>query len=227
MSKEAIEQNSVVTIRYSMADMSGALLERSDPRGFRFRMGTDALFRKLEAALLGRFEGEGFFLALEPHEAFGDYDPDAMMMVPVSQLGDAETVSVGLVYDRVPGVTPDGRQWWVTDIAEEMAVLEANHPWAGIGVQFEIRILKVENGDEATLDSSVPSFLSVAPDNNQARVVAGETVIPENYQLVPEDDEEDLTDEEMDRMLMAQRASMAKPDPSPMDRMARAPRIIR
>lgn len=227
MSKEAIDNNSVVTIRYSMADMSGALLERSESRGFRFRMGNDAIFRKLETSLLGRFEGEGFFVALEPHEAFGDYDPDAMMMVPVRQLGDAEAVTVGLVYDSVPGATPDGRQWWVTDIADGMAVLEANHPWAGIGVQFEIRVLKVENGSTDEVISDVPSFLSVAPRDAKARLVAAGSVIPEDYQLVPEDDEDDLTDEEMDRMLMAQRASMAKPDPSPMDRMARSPRIIR
>ena len=43
--------------------------------------------------------------------------------------------------------------------------------------------------------------------------------------LVAEDDEEDLSDEEMDRML--ENRQSAEPDTSSMAKLAKAPRIIR
>ena len=89
-------------------------------------------------------------------------------------------------------------------------MLEANHPLAGIGLQFAIRVLKVEEPDESEgLEERpvVPGFLQVAD------------------KLVAEDDEDDLSDEEMDRML--ENRQSAEPGTSSMAKLAKAPRIIR
>lgn len=131
-------------------------------------------------------------------------------MTDVANLGDPATVVPGLVFEDVPGVVSDGRLWRVTDVADGKAVLEANHPLAGIGLQFAIRVLKVEEPDESEgLEERpvVPGFLQVAD------------------KLVAEDDEDDLSDEEMDRML--ENRQSAEPGTSSMAKLAKAPRIIR
>ena len=194
----AVENNRLVTLWVRMADMTGKTLEESPEEGLTYWHGHGDIFPKIEAALEGRFPGEGFTIHLEPHDAFGEYDCDAIVMTDVANLGDPATVVPGLVFEDVPGVV-DGK-----------AVLEANHPLAGIGLQFAIRVLKVEEPDESEgLEERpvVPGFLQVAD------------------KLVAEDDEDDLSDEEMDRML--ENRQSAEPGTSSMAKLAKAPRIIR
>lgn len=205
----SVKKDMLVTLSVRMADMTGKVLEESSDEGITYLHGHGDIFPKLEAALEGRFPGEGFFIKLEPEDAFGEYDPDALVMVPVERLGNPETVVRGLAFEGVPGEVNDGRRWFVTEVADGMAVLETNHPLAGIALQFEVKVLSVvEPTDDETMgddDVVVPSFLSIAD------------------RLVSEDDD-DPTDEEMDRLL----AERAQSDDSPMARMATAtPRIIR
>ena len=205
----SVKKDMLVTLSGRMADRTGKVLEESGDEGITYLHGHGDIFPKLEAALEGRFPGEGFFIKLEPEDAFGEYAPDALVMGPVERLGNPETVVRGVAFEGVPGDVNDGRRWFVTEVADGMAVLETNHPLAGIALQFEVKVLSVvEPTDDETMgddDVVVPSFLSIAD------------------RLVSEDDD-DPTDEEMDRLLVER----AQPDDSPMARMATAtPRIIR
>lgn len=203
----AVKNDRLVTLAVRMADMTGKILEETGPEGLTYLHGHGDIFPKLEAALDGRFEGEGFFIKLEPEDAWGEYDDEALEMVPVEHLGNPDTVVVGLVYEGIPGRQNDGRHWRVTDIADGMAVLETNHPLAGMALQFEVKVLKVaEPDDEETVGNDsvvVPGFLSLADK-------------------IVNEEEDDPTDAEMDRLLAGEK------DDSPMARMATAtPRIIR
>ena len=213
----SVKKDMLVTLHVRMADMSGKVLEETGPEGITYLHGHGDIFPKIEKALEGRFQGEGFVIKLEPEEAFGQYDSDAIEMVPVKSLGDPETIVPGLVFEGIPGRRTDGR-WRVTDVADGMAVLETNHPLAGLALQFEIKVLKIEpapSDEDAVGNDSVvvPSFISV-PDK-----------------IVDEGDEEDPSDEEMDRALEgrhAESAAAAAADDTPMGRMAsKPPRIIR
>ena len=98
-------------------------------------------------------------------EAFGDFDDEAIRLVPVESLGDPELIVPGLVFSSVPGETPDGRNWRVTDVAEGMAVLDANHPLAGWSLKFEVKVLSVSKPEgEVTGNDEVvvPGFLGFA-----------------------------------------------------------------
>lgn len=209
----AVKKDMLVTLAVRMADMTGKVLDESGPEGLTYLHGHGDIFPKLEAALEGRFSGEGFFIKLEPEDAFGEYDDEAIVAVPAERLGDPETVVPGLVFDGVPGEVNDGRRWRVTDVAEGVAVLEANHPLAGIALQFEVKVLDVAEPAEGETvgndDVVVPGFLSIAD------------------RIVSEDDE-DLSDEEMDRMIAKGTDESSAQTDTPMARMARGtPRIIR
>ena len=132
--------------------------------------GEGDIFPRLEKALEGHFAGEGFTIHLEPEEAFGEYDADAIRCIPVENFAHPERLEVGELVDEVPGEAPDGRPWRVTDMADGMAVLEANHPLAGVGLQFAVKVLDVHEPSEAELESMeddgsaslVPPFLRLA-----------------------------------------------------------------
>ena len=82
------------------------------------------------------------------------------------KLGDPETIVPGLVFDHVPGEANDGRNYRVTDVAEGKAVLDANHPYAGWTLKFDVEVLSVEATDgrevTGTDETVVPSFLGLA-----------------------------------------------------------------
>ena len=61
----AVKKDMLVTLSVRMADMSGKILEESGPEGLTYLHGHGDIFPKLEAALEGRFPGEGFFIKLE------------------------------------------------------------------------------------------------------------------------------------------------------------------
>ena len=202
MTQQHVQKDKLVTLAVKMADMTGKILEETGPEGITYLHGHGDIFPKIEAALEGRFPGEGFTIALEPEDAFGEYDADAIRMVPLERLGDPESVVPGLQFDEVPGEGPDGRIWRITDVAEGVAILEANHPLAGCGLQFEVKMMSVEDpsGDETgTDDVVVPGFLGLAD------------------KIVSEDDDDDLP----------YAVAAQEPDDSSMARLAKPPRIVR
>lgn len=195
MSGQAVEKDKLVTIAVTMADMTGRVLEETGPEGITYLHGHGDIFPKIEQALEGRFPGEGFSIALQPEDAFGEYDADAIRMVPLAELGDPDSIVPGLQFEQVPGEPADGRVWRITDVAEGVAILEANHPLAGCGLQFAVKVLKVETpeGDEVGSDDVVvPGFLGLAD------------------KLVSEDDDEP-SEEELRAERDAFAAAMAKP----------------
>ena len=117
-----IEKDCVVGIHVRMFDLQKNLLEETEPQGVTYLHGHGDIFPKLEQALEGKKAGETVVVQLEPDEAFGDFDDEAIRLVPVESLGDPELIVPGLVFSSVPGETPDGRNWRVTDVAEGMAV---------------------------------------------------------------------------------------------------------
>ena len=208
---EAIRKGMLVTLSVVMADMSGTTLEETPPEGIVYLHGNGDIFPRLEQALEGRFAGEGFTIHLEPEEAFGEYDAEAIRLIPLANFAHLEALEAGAVVDEVPGEAPDGRVWRVTDMAEDMVVLEANHPLAGVGLQFAIKVLDGVEPTEAELEameddgapSLVPPFLKVAD------------------RIVSEDDEDDIPYGDVDG------GAAAGPDDSSMARLARPPRIVR
>lgn len=180
--------------------------------GMVYLHGEGDIFPRLEKALEGHFAGEGFTIHLEPEEAFGEYDADAIRCIPVENFAHPERLEVGELVDEVPGEAPDGRSWRVTDMADGMAVLEANHPLAGVGLQFAVKVLDVHEPSEAELESMeddgsaslVPPFLRLAD------------------KIVSEDDDDDTPYEAAD-------GESADPyrDGSSMAKLAKTPRIVR
>lgn len=186
MSDQVIEKDSLVTISVRMFDLQGNLLEKTSPQGLTFLCGHDDIFPKVESALLGKKKNDLITVTLEPQDAFGEFDPDAIYLVDVDKLGPAESVVPGLTYEGVPGQINDNRRYTVTEVANGKALLDANHPLAGYTLRFQIVVLGIEKVTpemERQCESVVPSFLSIAD------------------KILPEDEEEKDNEENLDREL--------------------------
>lgn len=157
-----IAANALVTIEVSLYDAQGQLIEASDGP-MTYLHGHADIFPRIEEALTGKVAGDKLSITLEPEDAFGDYDAELMHLVPLGKLG--ENPVVGLRFEGLPGQVPDGRTYLVTEIAEGVAVLDANHPLAGLTLRFDIEVKGVEEPAAEDLaggeDSLVPDFLEV------------------------------------------------------------------
>lgn len=177
-----IQTNALVSIAVKMYDAQGELLEASS-EPLTYLHGHNDIFPRVEAALEGHAVGEKLTVLLEPEDAFGDYDADLVLLVPLKTLG--EDVTIGSRIEGVPdegapdedaaeGAIPgtDRRVFTVTEIGEGKAVLDGNHPLAGLALRLAVTVVDVRpaTADELA-ESGIPTgsgFLSVAaPDGSQ------------------------------------------------------------
>ncbi|MFZ9407237.1 MAG: FKBP-type peptidyl-prolyl cis-trans isomerase [Burkholderiaceae bacterium] len=133
-----IEADVWVTLRYRLHDAQGEPIEEDD-RDWTYLHGhEDSVFPKITSALEGRSLGETLSLYLEPEDTFGDYDADLLRLVPRDRFPD--TLEEGMAFETVPGESPDGLIYTVTDLTDEVVVLDGNHPLAGMALRFELVI---------------------------------------------------------------------------------------
>jgi FKBP-type peptidyl-prolyl cis-trans isomerase SlyD len=155
----------LVSLQVRMFDAQGNLLEASEAP-LVYLHGANDIFPAVEQALEGKATGDELTLQLEPHHAFGEFDAQLVHVVARDRIGRA--VTVGMQVEGLPGVAGDSRIYRVTDIAEDVAVLDGNHPLAGIALRLHIKVLGVEAATAAELEQAdapqVPDFLRpVAP----------------------------------------------------------------
>lgn len=158
-----ISNDTLVSLDVAMYDAQGNLLEKSESP-LVYLHGHDDIFPRIEEALIGKEAGAHISLQLEPEDAFGNYDTDLVMLTPVQNLGGQ--IAVGL---RVEAVGPAGEDpclFTITDVAQGMAVLDANHPLAGIALRFDIRVVDVRPATDEDFEDServrLPDFLTIA-----------------------------------------------------------------
>jgi FKBP-type peptidyl-prolyl cis-trans isomerase SlyD len=153
-----VTPNSVVTLNYRVSDTMGELIAQSEtdePEAF--LLGTDGLLPKIQQALLGQSVGYTLMVQLEPDDAFGDYDATLLCMEAREHF--PKELAQGMQFEGLPkGCKPhdEDRFYTVTDITEEVVVLDGNHPLAGIAVRFELTLLAIRDATEAELEQGMP-----------------------------------------------------------------------
>ena len=135
-----IEKDTVVTLRYKVADPAGKLIEQSrDPMVY-LHGGYDNTLPKIEAALDGHEPGYEVNLQLEPQDAFGLRDESLMRTIPKKEFPPG--VKVG---GQLEGTTGDGQPhvFHVMKIKGDTVFLDGNHPLAGKALRFHLKVIGV------------------------------------------------------------------------------------
>jgi len=136
----------VVSLRVEMRDAQDAVLSGSSEITY-LHGGYGHIPAALERALEGRGTGESVRLQLEPEEAFGDYDAELLRVESLERYG--EGLAVGMEVEE------GERLYTVTDIEGGKAVLDGNHPLAGMALRFSCVILAIRQASEEELRRGV------------------------------------------------------------------------
>lgn len=144
-----INTNSVVTFHYRLMDaQSEQLLEDSanaDP--VLYLHGHNGLLPALEEALVDKQEGDNISATLPPEQAYGEPQANATGRVPLKQLrlSGGKPVRGKLAPGTIVEVhtTEGAREARVIKAGLKHVDIDTNHPYAGLTLQFDIRVISV------------------------------------------------------------------------------------
>lgn len=121
-----------------------------------YTQGGDQILNALEAELEGMQAGEKKTVNLDAVNGYGELNDEAYQEVPLEQLPeDARMVGAVLQAQGFPGPIR------VSEVTDEKAVLDFNHPLAGKDLSFDITIVAVENAPpspEPVLEPDPPAL---------------------------------------------------------------------
>jgi FKBP-type peptidyl-prolyl cis-trans isomerase SlyD len=130
-----------------MHDAQGELIDAPAEPVTYLHGGYGGLLPALEEALEGKQAGNELRLQLEPEQAFGDYDAELLRMEPAERYGDG--LKVGMEIEE------ESKIYTVTDIADGQAVLDGNHPLAGLALRFFLRVISVRTATPEEIKQGV------------------------------------------------------------------------
>jgi len=143
-----IEDNSIVTIHYTLTKPNGDMIESSrDGEPLEYTHATDALVPGLEQALKGKKAGDRVTVSVQPEQGYGERSEQLLQQVPRDIFQFDGAIEPGM---RFQADTGHGIELVTVIGADETSVtVDANHPLAGEVLNFDVDIIAVRAPAEA------------------------------------------------------------------------------
>lgn len=105
-------------------------------------LGEEEIVPGLEQAIIGMQPGEKKTVRLTADEAYGPYDEELVMEVPTAEFPEDINPEVGQTLELTGD---DGESFLVTvtDVSDELVILDANHPLAGKDLTYEVELVEI------------------------------------------------------------------------------------
>lgn len=144
-----IAKNSVVTMDYTLKDDQGTVLDSSvgyEP--LEYLQGYDNIIPGLEKQLDGKVAGDKLTVTVKPEEGYGQFNQELIITVPKTSFQEMSEMAVGMQVEMINS-EDEPMVMTIKSINEEDVTLDANHPLAGMNLNFEVEIVAVR---EATAE---------------------------------------------------------------------------
>lgn len=131
-----------VTLQYSVSDEKNEILDSNiGKEPLVFQVGSHQILPAIEEALRGLEVGDDKKVILDPHEAYGEVNPQAFKEVHL------ETIPEDLRYEGALLIISDEHFGdaliRVDSVREDSAILDFNHPLAGKRLSFSLKVLDI------------------------------------------------------------------------------------
>ena len=145
-----IAKHKVVSINYTLTDHTDTVLDSSaggDP--LVYIHGSGHIIPGLENALNGKVVGDALKVTVPPQEAYGLRDEVLKQTVPRDRFEPGADIHVGM---RFQSPTDDGVEIvTVTHLDDQSVTVDANHPLAGMTLNFDVEVLAVRDASAEEL----------------------------------------------------------------------------
>ncbi len=146
-----IQKNSVVSIHFGVAEVDGNALDSTENGApLEYIQGSHYLVPGLEAELEGKEVGDKFDIKLEAEQAYGPFQEELVQEVPRSLFEGIDEVEVGMSFHAESDQGP--RTVEVTAVNDETVSIDANHPLAGMALQFVGEVVGIRTATAEELE---------------------------------------------------------------------------
>ncbi len=147
-----IADKMVVSIHYTLTNNDGDVIDSSkDGAPLSFLHGAGNIIPGLETALLGKAVGDALQVTIQPEDAYGERQDDMVQIVPREMFQGVEEIQPGMQFQAQ---APDGGVQMIVVAAVEgdEITVDANHPLAGVVLNFDVSIEAVREPTAEELD---------------------------------------------------------------------------
>lgn len=145
-----ISANKVVTLDYTLTDDKGSVLDQSQNGQFAYLHGANNIIPGLENALTGKSEGDNLNVQVSPEQGYGVRDESLSQVVNIDMFDSADDLEIGMQF-QAQAADGNGMVITITNIDGEDITIDANHPLAGVTLNFDVTVVNVRDATEQEL----------------------------------------------------------------------------
>jgi len=143
-----IGDNSVVTMHYKLTDNDGNVIDSSEgAEALTYLHGAGNIIPGLEKALIGKVENDSLQVKIEPADGYGEAMPELIDTVDKSAFQGVETIEAGMTFEA-QDQGGNTRHITVKGVEGDQITIDANHPLAGVVLNFDVQIVSVREATE-------------------------------------------------------------------------------
>lgn len=143
-----IGENSVVSMHYKLTDNDGNVIDSSEGlEPLTFLHGAGNIIPGLEKALVGKVENDALTVKVPAAEGYGEIMDELVETVPKVAFQGVDTIEAGMSFEAQD---PNGQMQRIVvkKVEGDMVTVDANHPLAGVELNFDVNIVSVREATE-------------------------------------------------------------------------------
>ncbi len=143
-----IGDNSVVSIHYKLTDNDENVIDTSEgAEPLTYLHGVGNLIPGLEKELVGKVENDALTVKVQPADGYGDVVEELVESVPKTAFQGVDNIEVGMSFEA-QNPNGDMQRIVVKKVDGDMVTVDANHPLAGVELNFDVTIISVREATE-------------------------------------------------------------------------------
>ncbi|MBL7738098.1 MAG: peptidylprolyl isomerase [Chitinophagaceae bacterium] len=142
---QQVKKGDTVKVHYHGRLTSGETFDKSEGREpLEFEVGSGMVIKGFDDGVTGMAPGEKKTINIPFGEAYGPRNPDMLIEMPKERFPKDMEIEVGMPLGMSDG---QGQQFQVviTEIKEEVVMLDANHPLAGQDLIFDLELVSIDS----------------------------------------------------------------------------------
>ena len=144
-----IAKNSAVSFNYILKDQEGNVIDQTQGQPLAYLHGHNNIIPGLESQLEGKKAGDKLTAVVEPADAYGEYQEQAVQEIPRENFQGVDDIQPGMQFQS----QAEGQMMLVTvkEVKDNVVVVDANHPLAGKQLTFDVEVVDVRDATEEEL----------------------------------------------------------------------------
>ncbi len=148
---ESIQNGKVVSFSYVLKDEDGNIIEQTAAGdSMDYLHGNQNIIPGLENAMNGMKIGEMKNVKVKAADAYGEFNEELMFKVPLANFPAGQNIEAGMEFQSS---NEDGSVMVikVKEVEGDNAIVDANHPMAGMNLEFDITIKHIRTATSQEL----------------------------------------------------------------------------